>query len=112
LSKEIKNMQNNIVTTSTEEALDFACNLAVSGVLVTEKNQPENAPELLRYLAQYIQFRYVGEFQRAVEYLSDIGNLIEMNSFSSIQFWSQISWLAHHMELEVTEIKSLHIPSI
>lgn len=71
---------------------------------------PAKAPELLRYLAQYVEFRYVGELELGLEYLSDIGNMLESGSFNSNQFWAQIVWVARHMGLEASTIEGLHIP--
>ncbi len=101
----------NLATSSTEEGLDFACNLAVNGMLAIAEGNPAKAPELLRCLAQYVEFRYVGELQLALEYLADIGNSLKQESFHSEQFWDQLRWVAQHMELESSEYESLRIPS-
>ena len=103
-------MQQNVATSSTEEGLDFACNLAASGILAIAERNPAKAPVLLRYLAQYVEFRYVNELVLALEYLADIGNLLEQSSFSSEKFWAQIRWVAQHMELEEAEYAGLNIP--
>ena len=103
-------MHQNLATSSTEDGLDFACNLAVSGILAIAEHNPAKAPALLRYLAQYIEFRYVNELVLALEYLADIGNMLEQGSFCSDQFWAQIRWVAQHMKLDLAEYAGLRIP--
>ncbi len=103
-------MQQNLATSSTEDGLDFACNLAVSGILAIAEHNPAKAPALLRLLAQYVEFRYVNELVLALEYLADIGNMLEQSSFCSEQFWTQMRWVAQHMELDEAEYAGLNIP--
>lgn len=103
-------MQQNLAASFIEDGLDFACNLAVSGILAIAEHNPAKAPVLLRYLAQYVQFRYVNELVLALEYLTDIGNMLEQSAFCSEQFWEQIRWVARHIELELTEYAGLSIP--
>ena len=99
-----------LATSSTEDGLDFACNLAVSGILAIAEHNPAKAPVLLRYLAQYVEFRYVNELVLALEYLADIGNMLEQSAFCSEQFWAQIRWVAQHMKLDLAEYAGLRIP--
>ena len=103
-------MHQNLATSSAEDGLDFACNLAVSGILAIAEQKSAKAPVLLRYLAQYVQFRYVNQLVLALEYLADIGNMLEQGSFSSDQFWAQMRWLAQHMDLDLGEYSGLRIP--
>ena len=58
-------MHQKLATSSIEDGLDFACNLAVSGILAISEHNPSKTPALLHYLAQYVQFRYVNEFVTA-----------------------------------------------
>ena len=81
-----------ITTVSVEQALDFACSLLSSAVAAAGEARPQEAPPLLRELAVYIEFRYVGELGLAFESLARLGHVCPAASFQSEQFWSQLEW--------------------
>ncbi len=103
-------MNNYLVISSVEDGLDFACNLFADGIMKFADRPASVTTNLLQHIAQYIEFRYVGEYLLALEYLSDIGNMLEHDSFRSEQFWAQISWIAQKIELEPEVIQGLNIP--
>jgi len=93
-----------IATSSPEEGLDFACNLIATAVSKDADSHPERACELLRTLAQYVQFRYVGELELAAEYITDLGRMISpVTSFEREQFWRQMQWVAQAIGLPVRD---------
>jgi hypothetical protein len=102
-------MPYSLATTSEEEGLDFACNLAVRGLIGIAQLSPEKAPETLIHFAQYVQFRYAGELELALEYLSDIGHMLPQEQFRSEQFWAQMYWVAQRMGLDPTQMEELKI---
>jgi hypothetical protein len=100
-----------IATSSTEEGLDFACSLASGAMDHAGSAEPGNAAELLHELASYIQFRYVGEFALALEYLASLGRRCDSSTFQAIQFWRQLRWVAAHMGLEGEDLQRIELPS-
>ena len=100
-SKETNEPQ--IATSSTEEGLDFACSLIVDAIIRYSEAHPEQAKELLQILANYIQFRYVGELGLAAEYLADIGVKVESGS----QFARQMEWIEKRMKMVPTMPRSV-----
>ncbi len=92
-----------IATSSVEEGLDFACSLLSSAISADAGVHPEKAPPLLKELAQYIEFRYVGETLLALEYLSSIGHACNLGTVRGRQFWRQLGWVADQMELSAEE---------
>ena len=98
-----------IATSSIADGLDFACNL-LSGSLSDEAdNHPGKAANFLRTLTQYLEFRYVGELQLALEYLSEMGNdLSESATLNKKQFWSQLLWIAKEMGIS-TDVYDKHL---
>jgi hypothetical protein len=101
-------MNQKIATSSIEEGLDFACNLLISGLQIDAETNPNRSPELLRYVAQYIQF----ETMLALEYLVDIGNMLDQDTYNAAQFWAQLRWVAGKMDLSSAELANLGIKSI
>ena len=93
-------IKSKLTTSSPEEGLDFACNLIATAASKDADSHPERACELLRTLAQYVQFRYVGELELAAEYLADLARMISATtSFQREQFWRQMQWVAQAMGL-------------
>ena len=99
-----------IATSSVEEEMDFACSLISDAIAEEGRAKPEKASELLQELTSYIQFRYVGEFELAVEYLAGFGTLFPRDSSRGQQFWSQLCWVAKKMELTSEEKAKLGFP--
>ena len=88
-----------ITTASVEQALDFACSLLSSALAAAGEARPQEAPPLLRELAAYIEFRYVGELGLAFESLAELGHACAVASFRSEQFWSQLDWVATQLSM-------------
>lgn len=102
---------DSIATTSTEEGLDFACSLASGAIDHAGAAEHGNAAELLHELASYVQFRYVGEFALALEYLASLGRQCDQSSFRASQFWRQLRWIAAHIGLEGEDLERIELPN-
>jgi hypothetical protein len=63
---------HKLAMTSAETGLDFACSLISNAISAEGKAKPEKAPQLLHELSSYVQFRYVGELELALEYLGGL----------------------------------------
>ena len=91
----------DIATSSIEEGLDFACNLACALISMQPSTKPT---ELLNLLSTYVVHRYVGELELALEELHEIGNLLrEIPWGNQEQFSHQLSWAASQMGLPLNE---------
>lgn len=99
-----------IATSSIREGLDFACSLLSSALAAAGRLNPENAVSLLNELTNYIQLRYVGEEELAIDSLSWLGRSCDATSFRSNQFWSQIKWVASAMNLDGEDLARLELP--
>lgn len=99
-----------IATTSVGEGLDFACSLASSAITRVGDANPQSRGELLSALTAYIQFRYVGEDELALEQLCWLGHRCAPAEFRSQQFWSQLKWVATTMDLAGDDLTRLELP--
>jgi hypothetical protein len=102
---------NHIATSSVEEGLDFACNLASNAIRVAGASSPLKAQVLLQDLAMYVSLRYVGELHLAMTYLAELGKECESKEVKLVQFWNQMRWLAKEMGLTEEELVELALPS-
>ncbi len=100
----------HIATSSVGEGLDFACSLISAAVAAEGDANREKAHQLLRELANYVEFRYAGELLLAAESLAGLGHECSPESFRSAQFWSQLRWVAGQMELAPEELSLLRLP--
>lgn len=99
-----------IATSSTHAGLDFACNLLSNAIAAEGRSEPAKAVQLLSELTNYIQFRYVGEEELALESLSGLGHMCNVGAFRSNQFWSQMKWLASALGFEGEDLARLELP--
>lgn len=109
-----------IATSSVEEGLDFAFNLACEAIPRVGQVYPEKAKQLLEGLASYVQYRYAGELLLAAECLSWLGNACDQADFQDWpfwghlrrQFWSQMRWVAEKMSLSPEELARLELSDV
>lgn len=100
----------SISTESIEEGLDFACSLISDRIIEKGEEVPEQANQLLCLLANYNQFRYVGEPLLALHNLVDIGGFC--GEFSNeLQYWEQLKWIVLEMDLTKEEYEIIGIPA-
>lgn len=100
-----------IATSSVGEGLDFACSLASDAIGHVGSTEPAKASELLLELTSYVQFRYVGEYALALEYLASLGRRCDQSSFRASQFWRQLRWVAAQMELSGEDLERIEFPN-
>ena len=62
-----------LAQSSPEEGLDFACSLLSGGLVAEAESDPVKSHQLLTSLANYVQFRYVGELSLALDELFYLG---------------------------------------
>jgi hypothetical protein len=105
------NYDNHIATSSIEEGLDFACNLASNAIQVAGASSPLKAQVLLQGLAMYVSLRYAGELHLAAGCLSELGKACEAKEIKLVQFWNQMRWIAKEMNLTEAELVELALPS-
>ena len=86
-----------IATHSPGEGLDFGCHLLAGALSAESRAFPHKAPRLLIDLAEYIEFRYVGEFSLALEQLTCLGNSSTQDWPGRDQFWRQLDWVASQL---------------
>ena len=70
---------NEIATSSIQEGLDFACHLLSNAIAAAGHAEPAKAVQLLDEITNYIQFRYAGEDRLALESLSWLGHMCDVN---------------------------------
>lgn len=99
-----------IATSSIHAGLDFACNLLSNAIAAEGRSEPAKAVQLLSELTNYIQFRYVGEEEFALESLSWLGHMCDVRAYRSNQFWSQMKWLASACGFEGEDLARLQLP--
>jgi len=98
-----------LATSSTYDGLDFACMLLTGGIAAEAETHPELAVELVCMLTQYIEYRYVGEIQLALEKIIDLGTVCNNDRFRRKQFWAQLKWVADQMDLSKLEYEQLKL---
>src|SRR4051812_40602573 len=94
-----------IATHSVGEGLDFACNLLASAMGRFADQRPEASATVLKTLAEYITYRYVGEDLLALEDLVFLGR--ELGGSSEVrwgQFWNQLEWIARQMDVSLESL--------
>ena len=96
-----------IATASTEEGLDFACNLLAVGLADHVKQQPNDAAPLLQSLTLYVTLRYAGELRLALDELAGLGLRCKGSQFPREQFWAQVKWLATDLKLTPGDYEKL-----
>ena len=84
----------NIVTSSVEEALDFAASLLTDGIHAQARASPSSCTGLLSSLANYLRLRYVGELSLAWEELVALARDCDAGGYRHTQFWDQVGWVA------------------
>src|SRR3954464_9300345 len=94
-----------IATHSVGEGLDFACNLLANAIGRSTDQRPEASPNILKALAEYITYRYVGEELLALEYLVLLGR--DLSSSQEVRwalFWSQLEWVGREMDVSLESL--------
>jgi hypothetical protein len=100
---------NQIATSSIAEGLDFGCSLASSAIARAGDGSPSMCSELLNSLTSYVQFRYVGEYELALELLAFLGRSCDPETFRAEQFWSQLRWVAAEMDLAGDDLARIEL---
>jgi hypothetical protein len=101
---------NQIATSSIGEGLDFGCSLASTAIARAGDTSSAKCSQLLRELTSYVQFRYVGEYELALESLAFLGRSCDAGSFRAEQFWSQLRWVASEMQLTGDDLARIQLP--
>ena len=95
-----------IATSSTEEGLDFACNLLIGAIQAASADPSFYSRAILSSLAQYLRFRYVGELGLAFEELAALGSDLKVHLKRPAQYMDQMSWVKESLAI-VSPNKSL-----
>jgi hypothetical protein len=105
MTKPDPTQPEQIATHSVGEGLDFACNLLANAIGRFADQRPEASPAILKALAEYITYRYVGEDLLALEYLVLLGR--DLSSCSEVrwaQFWNQLESVGRQMDVSIQSL--------
>ena len=94
-----------IATHSVGDGLDFACNLLACVISRCADQRPEASHDILKALAEYITYRYVGEDLLALECLVLLGR--DLSSCADAgwpQFWRQLEWVGQQMDVSLESL--------
>ena len=94
-----------IATQSVGDGLDFACNLLACAIFRCADQRPEASHDILKALAEYVTYRYVGEDLLALESLVLLGR--DLSSCSDTgwpQFWRQLEWVGQQMDVSLESL--------
>lgn len=96
-----------IIRESIPDALDLAAHLVAQKVL-SSNSEKEQEPTLLQFLAHYMEYRYVGDYEQALLALIDLAITLYGKPHSEEHLWIQLASLIDEMSLAQSAIDEIN----